>query len=155
MNRKTLLAAALAAAAIAPAAAMAAAPEPVREVIIFLAADRNGDGAVDRAEADDFRAVIFDAIDINKDGRLTPQEVGVQLVPGKENADPKEQDKIIKKREELLVKLDLAKPEGVASDEYLDRNGALFAEADADKDGKISREEFAVIVEAYGVLLPR
>jgi hypothetical protein len=153
MTTRPLLAAALAAAFI-PAVAEAA-PESVRAVVIFLAADRNGDGGVDLGEADSFREVIFDAIDTNKDSRLTPQEVGVLIVPGKENADPKEQEKIAKKREELLAKLDLAKPEGVAKDEYLDRNGALFAQADADKDGKVSPEEFAVIVEAYGVLLPR
>ncbi len=85
----------------------------VRAVVVFLAADRNGDGGVDRTEADGFREVIFDAIDTNKDGRLVPLEVGVLIVPGKENADPKEQEKIAKKREELLAKLDLAKPEGV------------------------------------------
>lgn len=154
MTTRPLLAAALLA-AIVPAAAAAAAPEPVRAVVIFLAADRNGDGRVDRSEADAFREVIFDAIDTNKDGRVTPQEVGVLIVPGKENADPKEQEKIAKRREELLAKLDLAKPEGVPKDEYLDRNGALFTAADADKDGTVGPEEFAVIVEAYGVLLPR
>ena len=153
MTARALLAAALAAALI-PVAAEAA-PEPVRAAIVFLAADRNSDGGVDRSEADSFRAVIFNAIDTNQDGRLTPQEVGILIVPGKENADAKEQEKIAKKREELLLKLDLAKPEGVAEDEYLDRNGALFAKADADKDGKVSPEEFAVIVEAYGVLLPK
>lgn len=153
MTTRTLLAAALAA-AIVPLAAEAA-PEQIRAAVVFLAADRNSDGAVDRAEADGFRAMIFDAIDTNKDGRVTPQEVGVLLVPGKENADAKEQEKIAKKREELLVKLDLAKPEGVPEDEYLDRNGALFAEADADKDGRLSPEEFAVVIEAYGVLLPK
>ncbi len=153
MSRRPLLAAALSA-VIVPAVAQAA-PEPVRAAVIFLAADRNGDGAIDLAEADAFREVIFDAIDTNKDGRLAPQEVGVLIVPGKENADPKEQEKIAKRREELLTKLGLAKPEGVPKDEYLDRNGALFATADADKDGAVSPEEFAVIVEAYGVLLPR
>jgi hypothetical protein len=153
MTIRPLLAAALAAAITAAAAH--AAPEPVRAVVIFLAADRNGDGGVDRAEADAFRAVIFDAIDTNKDGRVTPQEVGVLIVPGKDNADAKEQEKIAKRREELLAKLELAKPEGVPKDEYLDRNGALFAAADVDKDGTVSREEFAVIVEAYGVLLPK
>lgn len=153
MTIRPLLAAALLA-AIVPAVAEAA-PETVRAVVIFLAADRNGDGGIDRSEADGFREVIFDAIDTNKDGRVAPQEVGVLIVPGKDNADPKEQEKIAKKREELLAKLDLAKPEGVPKDEYLDRNGALFAAADADKDGKVSPEEFAVIVEAYGVLLPK
>ena len=154
MTRKALFAAILAA-AVVPVAASAAAPEPLRGVIIFLAADRNSDGGVDRAEADGFRAVIFDGIDSNKDGRLTPQEVGVLIVPGKENADPKEQEKIAKKREELLMKLDLAKPEGVSRDEYLDHSGELFAKADADKDGKVSPAEFVVIVDTYGVLLPR
>jgi hypothetical protein len=153
MTTRPLLVAALLA-AILPATAEAA-PDTVRAVVIFLAADRNGDGGIDRAEADGFREVIFDAIDTNQDGRLVPLEVGVLIVPGKDNADPKEQEKIAKKREELLVKLDLAKPEGVPKDEYLDRNGALFAAADADKDGKVGPEEFAVIVEAYGVLLPK
>jgi len=153
MTKRPLLAAALLA-AIVPVAAEAA-PEPVRTVVIFLAADRNSDGVVDRGEADAFREVIFDAIDTNKDGRLVPLEVGVLIVPGKENADPKEQEKIVKRREELLAKLDLAKPEGVPKDEYLDRNGALFAAADANKDGTVGADEFAVIVEAYGVLLPR
>ena len=154
MTTREVLAAALAAAIVVPSAAFAA-PEPVRTVIVFMAADRNGDGAVDRAEADGFREVIFDAIDINKDGRVSPQEVGVLLVPGKDNADAKEQEKIAKKREELLTKLGLAKPEGVPKDEYLDRNGALFAQADADKSGAVDATEFAVIVEAYGALLPK
>jgi Ca2+-binding EF-hand superfamily protein len=151
----TTLVAAVFTAAILQVTAAAAAPETVRVEIVFLAADRNSDGAVDRSEADAFRSVIFNAIDANKDGRLTPQEVGVQLVPLKDDADQKEQERVAKRREELLVKLDLAKPEGVPEDEYLDRNGALFTEADADKDGRISREEFAVVVEAYGALLPR
>jgi Ca2+-binding EF-hand superfamily protein len=142
------------AAALVPAAAFAA-PESVRAVVIFLAADRNGDGAIDRDEAYGFREVIFDAIDTNKDNRVSPQEVGVLVVPGKDNADPKEQEKIAKRREEILTKLGLAKPEGVPKDEYLDRSLALFEEADADKSGTVSPEEFAVIVEAYGVLLPK
>ncbi|MCB1502994.1 MAG: EF-hand domain-containing protein [Bauldia sp.] len=153
MTRMACLAVALATFA-APVGALAA-PDPVRDVIVFLAADRNGDGSVDRTEADRFREVIFDAIDANNDARLTPQEVGVQLVPAKENADQKELDKIAKRREELLVKLDLAKPEGIAKDEYLDRNGELFAKADADKDGRLSPTEFVVVVDAYGVLLPK
>ena len=121
MTRMACLAVALATFA-APVGALAA-PDPVRDVIVFLAADRNGDGSVDRTEADRFREVIFDAIDANNDARLTPQEVGVQLVPAKENADQKELDKIAKRREELLVKLDLAKPEGISKDGYLDRKG--------------------------------
>ena len=151
----TIVFAAVLTAGILQAAAATAAPETVRIEIVFLAADRNGDGAIDRSEADSFRSVIFNAIDANKDGRLTPQEVGVQLVPLKDDADKKEQDKVAKRREELLTKLDLAKPEGVPEDEYLDRNGALFTQADADKDGRISRQEFSVIIETYGALLPR
>ena len=153
MVRSALLPAALA--AVVFPGLVAAAPEPVRDAVILAAADRNGDGQVDRSEADAFRVLIFEAIDINKDNRVTPVEVGVLLVPGKDNADPKEQEKIAKKREELLAKLGLAKPEGVPMDEYLDRNGVLFEEADADKSGAVSPAEFAVIIEAYGALLPR
>jgi Ca2+-binding EF-hand superfamily protein len=153
MNGHTILAAALTAALIPVAAS--ASPGAVRGVILFLAVDRNSDAAVDRSEADGFRSVIFDAIDSNKDGRVTPQEVGILLVPAKADASKKEQDKIAKKREQLLTKLDLAKPEGVAKDEYIDRNAELFAKADANKDGKVSEAEFSVIIDAYGVLLPR
>jgi hypothetical protein len=154
MTRSAIFAAAVTAAFV-PAAVAVAAPEPVRGAIIFLAADRNGDGAVDLSEADSFRGVIFDAIDVNQDGRLTPQEVGLLIVPNKEGADQKELDKLAKRREEQLAKLDLAKPEGVPKDEYLDRNAELFAKADADKDSKVTPAEFTVIVEAYGVLMPK
>lgn len=152
MTRRAIFAAFLT--ALVPVAAWAA-PEPVRGAIIFLAADRNGDGAVDAGEAAAFRGVVFDAIDVNQDGRVTPQEVGLLIVPNKEGADQKELDKLAKRREELLQKLDLAKPEGVPKDEYLDRNGALFAKADADRDGRLTPAEFEVIVEAYGVLMPK
>lgn len=154
MTGRAIFAAALMA-ALVPLSAAQAAPEAVRAAIIFLAADRNADGAVDAGEAEAFRGVVFDAIDVNKDGRVAPQEVGLLIVPNKDGADQKELDKLAKRREELLQKLDLAKPEGVPKDEYLDRNGALFAKADADRDGRLTPAEFEAVVEAYGVLMPK
>ena len=99
--------------------------------------------------------LCFDAIDTNKDGRVTPQEVGVVIVPVKDNASKKELEKAADRREEVLTSLELAKPEGVSRDEYVDRNGALFVKADADKDGRLDPDEFAVFVEGFGVLMPR
>ena len=153
MRTSSLIAATLAAILLLPGAA-AAAP-PVRDAILFFAVDRNGDGVVERSEADAFRAIVFDAFDTNKDGRVTPQEVGVLLVPISDKASKKEQEKLAKKREQILALLGLAKPEGMARDEFIDLDGAIFVKADADKDGKIGRQEFAVVIKAYGPLLPR
>jgi hypothetical protein len=154
MRTSSLIAATLAGILLLPGAA-AAAPPPVRDAILFFAVDRNGDGVVERSEADAFRAIVFDAIDTNKDGRVTPQEVGVLLVPISDKASKKEQEKLAKKREQILALLGLAKPEGMARDEFVDLDGAIFVKADANRDGKIGRQEFAVVIKAYGPLLPR
>ena len=101
------------------------------------------------------RAIIFDAIDTNHDGRVTKEEAGLVLVPVKQGANSKATDKATKRRDALLVKLDLAKPEGVPKDEFIDRDTALFATADKNKDGKIDRAEFVTLLSGFGVLLPQ
>lgn len=130
-------------------------PEAVRATIVFWGVDRNGDGAVDRQEADALRAVIFDGMDANHDGRLTKEEAGAALVALKANAKDKAAEKVAKKREDILVKLDLDKPEGIAKDEYLGRGADIFVKADADKDGKLTPKEFVVISESYSTLMPK
>ena len=129
-------------------------PETIRATIVFWGVDRNGDSAVDRQEADALRAIIFDGMDVNHDGRLTKEEAGAALVGLKANAKEKAVEKVAKKREAILVKLDLAKPEGIAKDEYLSRGAEIFVKADGDKDGKLSAKEFLVISESYSTLMP-
>ncbi len=146
---------ALAATLLFPAAAIAAtAPTAVRNAVLFYAMDRNGDGAVDRSEADAMRVVIFGVLDANGDGRVTQEEAGAVLLPPKADDNEKKAQKAAKKRQELLVKLDLAKPEGVPQDEFVDRDAAIFVKADKNKDGKVDRTEFAILLGAFGDLLP-
>jgi Ca2+-binding EF-hand superfamily protein len=145
---------AILAALLLPAAAVAAS-SPIRGAVLFFAVDKNGDGAVDRSEADGFRAFVFDAIDTNKDGRVTGEEVGVLLVPIDDKAGKKEKERLQKKRNQILKFLSLAKPEGVAKDEFVALNDVIFVKADVDKDGKATPKEFAVILKSFGPLLPR
>ena len=157
------VAVALAATVIFPAAGIAAAgttagsaatPSVVRNAVLFYAFDRNGDGAVDRSEADAMRVVIFAVLDANGDGRVTQQEAGAVLLPSKAGAKDKKTQKIAKKRQDLLVSLDLAKPEGVPKDEFVGRNAAIFTKADTNQDGKIDRTEFVVLLDGFGGVLP-
>ena len=62
--------------------------------------------------------------------------------------------KVATKRQDLLVNLDLAKPEGVPKDEFVGRNAAIFTKADTNQDGKIDRTEFVVLLDGFGGVLP-
>jgi len=147
------VAVALAAAVLFPAAGIAA-PSAVRNAVLFYAIDRNGDGAIDRSEADAMRVVIFAVLDANGDGRVTQEEAGAVLLPPKAGEKEQNAQKTAKKRQDLLVKFDLAKPEGVPKDEFVDRDAAIFVKADKNKDGKVDRTEFTVLVGGFGGLLP-
>lgn len=84
----------------------------------FVALDKNGDGVIDRSEAvaDPKLAAKFDELDKNKDGKLTPDEFRHRFAYGEHGRY-----------------------------EHHGRHGehgrALFAKLDANKDGRISREE--------------
>jgi len=154
MKIHSSVAVALAAAVLFPAAGIAAAPSAVHNAVLFYAIDRNGDGAIDRSEADAMRVVIFEVLDTNGDGRVTQEEAGAVLLPPKSGEKEKAAQKAAQKRQDLLVKLDLAKPEGVPKDEFVDRDAAIFVKADKNKDGKVDHTEFAVLVGGFGDLLP-
>jgi hypothetical protein len=127
----------------------------VRNSIMFWAIDRNADGVIDRSEADALIEVIFDAVDLNGDGRVTREEAGFALVDAKPGADEKTAKRLAKRREDLVVKLNLTKPEGTARDEYLARSGEVFDRADADDSGGLDGVEFVGMAEAFEPLLQR
>jgi len=76
MSKKTLMiaAAALAASTAFAVPAMAKPDTPVRGAVMFWLLDRNSDGAIDQAEVEELRATIFDAVDVDGDGRVTKEE---------------------------------------------------------------------------------
>jgi hypothetical protein len=49
-------------------------PVPIRGAVMFWLLDRNNDGAIDQAEVEALRTVIFDAVDSNGDGSVTKEE---------------------------------------------------------------------------------
>jgi Ca2+-binding EF-hand superfamily protein len=78
MNRKLILAAALAASVLSGGVAIAAqaqTSQPAGPSRAFTKADRNGDGVVSRQEYLDAAARKFTKVDRNGDGRLTPDEM--------------------------------------------------------------------------------
>ncbi len=85
MSVKTLMiaGAVLAASAALPAAAAPAQPSPPREpigaAVMFNLLDRNGDGVIDKSEADAVAGAIFAAIDTNGDGSVSQQELEAAL----------------------------------------------------------------------------
>lgn len=155
MKKQPVFAAAalLAALVLSPNGALADAGE-VRAAVMFFAADRNGDGGVDRQEADALRGAIFDAIDVNGDGRVTREEAGIALVEVKKDADARALEKAAKRRDQIVVKLNLAKPEGIPRDEYVARNGESFSKADGNSDGRLDAKEFSVLAKEFGPLIP-
>jgi EF hand len=155
MKSHLSIAVALAAAVVFPAAGLAAAaPAAVHDAVLFYAIDRNGDGAIDRSEVDAIRVVIFELLDANGDGSVTQEEAGAVLLPAKPGQKEKAAANAAKRRQALLVKLDLAKPEGVPKDEFIGRDEAIFVKADKNQDGKVDRSEFAVLLDGFGNLLP-
>lgn len=166
MSTKTfLLAAATLAGAVTvmtlPASA-ATEPSPVRGTVMFWLMDRNGDGAIDRQEIEALRAVVFDSLDLDKNGSVTKEEVGdagkqirgkiADRIAERIKDGPK---KHFERRDKLMAKLGLDQPGGIAKAAFVSRDTVLFADADANDDGRISIEEFAAVRDGMrGALMP-
>jgi hypothetical protein len=137
-------------------------PAPVPGTVMFWLMDRNGDGAIDRQEIEALRAVVFDSLDLDKNGSVTKEEVGNvgKQIRGKiadRNAErikdgPK---KRFDRRDKLMAKLGLDQPGGIAKAAFVSRDTVLFAEADENNDGRITVEEFAAVRDGMrGALMP-
>jgi len=114
---------------------------------IVAALDRNGNGTLDSDEIDQ-AIVVLRRMDRNKDGRLTPDELGMlgrpggDRTPGDGDRPPRDGDR--PPRDGDRPPRDGDRPSGERSD----RGGfspeqmmARFNESDTNKDGKLSKEE--------------
>lgn len=164
MHLKTLgLAAALAIGATFPAMATESASPPVRGPVLFWLLDRNDSGVIDHAEIVALRAVIFDAFDLDHDGKLTRAEAAATAettrmrvadrVAAAIKAGP---GKIAERRALFANRLGLDQPGGLSRDDFISRDPRLMAQADANADGGISRDEFDAVANFLGgTLLPQ
>ncbi len=132
MKKLQLLVLALATTAVSGLALAQSAPPPPASPL--MKADANGDGVITREEAAKYPrlAARFDALDKNKDGKLSADELPAWRGRGADGAkgpgdghamDPQWKEKMEKMRAEC------------------------FDKADTNKDGQLSREEFAKMGE--------
>ncbi|KAB7764617.1 EF-hand domain-containing protein [Xanthomonas maliensis] len=160
-SRKPLLVLAIVA-ALSTGSVLAATPQTTGDMPPPSKLDKNGDGMIDRSEAaaDPALAARFDALDTNKDGKLSPDERPHRWGHGRGGPDAwfakldVNKDGRISRQEaqadpafaKRFDRMDLNK------DGYVDRTDrqlrmqqqrdAWFAKADTDKDGKLSKAEF-------------
>ena len=166
MNRMHLIAAAVAVALVSGVTIAQTADKPVRAQSRL---DANADGVVDRAEAAAFPRLAerFDQLDRNKDGKLDASErparhnrtrrmhVGMPGGMGMAAMDSDGDGRVSKAEAQAHANRVVERFDAmdVNRDGYLDRSdklarkaerrAAFFATADADKDGRLSRDEFA------------
>ncbi|WP_368562141.1 EF-hand domain-containing protein [Pseudoxanthomonas sp. UTMC 1351] len=165
MNRNTLLVIAVLAALGAGTALAATQADDATRSAARINPDKNNDGAIDRAEAAALPRLAdkFDALDKNKDGKLTaderPQRGGMhggrhggkgaafakldtnqdgKVSRAEAGADPKFAERFDKMDVNKDGVIDRTDREVRAKQHREER----FAAADTDKDGKLSRAEF-------------
>ncbi len=117
----------------------------------FARVDTNKDGKISRSEAEANAprlAVLFDAIDTNKDGQLTQEELDAFHKKMREAGIAEHQHRL----DARFARLDVNKRgyltrADVKGDRFLERN---FDKIDTNKDGKISKAEFAIATEGFG-----
>lgn len=104
---------------------------------MFSEMDSNGDGVVSKGEYVDFYSRQFDAMDANKDGKLTLDEMNAGHKMATDNSATSHLDILFNAAD-------------TNHDGYLDRKEAeampmlsmYFDEVDANKDGKVTRQEY-------------
>lgn len=156
LTKVILLAVGTLAVAALPAAAATDDKSPVRGAVMFWLLDRNGNGAIERPEIEELRGVVFDVLDVNDDGNVTREEVRevgmnvrariAEKVAAAIKAGPQKQ---MEKRQKIMAELGLDDADSVARAEFVGREAKLFAKADADADGRISKDEFQAMAGLF------
>lgn len=162
MPKRILL---VAAAALAASAAFAlpasAGPDmTVRGSVAFWLLDRNNDGAIDKAEIEQLRTAIFDAVDTNADGRVTKDEFadvieraeewrgrhgprhGHWEEHGERKGGPGKGEFAEHRGERMMGRLGIDAADGLSRTDFIGRTPMLFERADEDDNGSVSKSEF-------------
>lgn len=138
MNRTPLLCAGAAALALAAAGPALGQMAPM--------ADPFGDATIARADAEAQSAARFDALDANKDGALAPEELAAMRPPrpagAAEPARPADGQQRGRGPGGGMMRTADANGDGkISKDEFLAAQQRRFDQMDDDKDGKLTKEE--------------
>jgi hypothetical protein len=95
--------------------------------------DTNKDGFVDRAEWDAGQEARFKQLDIDKDGKLSKEE----LFPRSSRAD----DRQLERQDRFFRRVDRDRDGFVSKAEFMAQADRNFARCDGDKDGRINAAE--------------
>ncbi len=102
-------------------------------------ADANKDGVIDQAEFDAGRAAHFKEIDGNGDGFLTDEEFKAFFEAQRAKMGERHDDMAAK----MMKRLDKNSDGKLNAEEWPAKGRTNFADADGDKDGFVTAEEFA------------
>jgi hypothetical protein len=164
----------LAASAAFALPASAAEPMPVRGAVAFWLLDRNNDGAIDKAEIEQLRAAIFDAVDANGDGKVTKDEFadviervhewrgergrhgprhGYWEEHGERKGGPRKGEFAEHRGERMMGRLGIDAADGLSKTDFIGRTPMLFERADEDDNGSVSKSEFEQAAGHFGRLI--
>jgi hypothetical protein len=171
MPKRTLLvAAALLTASATFALPASANPDTtVRGAVAFWLLDRNNDGAIDKAEIEQLRTAIFDAVDTNADGRVTKDEFADVIERaeewrgrhgprhwekhGERKGGPRKGEFAEHRGEHMMDRLGIDAPDGLSKTDFIGRTPMLFERADEDDNGSVSKSEFEQAAGHIGRLI--
>ncbi|WP_395945707.1 EF-hand domain-containing protein [Brevundimonas sp.] len=114
---------------------------------MFQRIDVNNDGRLSRAEFESAREEMFARADADRNGRLTMSELRA-LRP--EDA-PAPQRRPGREQLQKLRAIDRNGDRAIDLNEFRSLGGERFATADRNRDGFITREEIAALVQAMGL----
>ena len=112
-------------------------------MVAFTEADKNGDGRVNREEANSIHGFDFSRADTNDDKSLTRQEFDAAMAKSTARGDGEPEGLAGDRTEQVTFEqADKNKDGKVDRDEAEDIDGFNFTAADADDDRWLSRAEF-------------